>query len=74
MCPFVVLGRTMPWQKGGTLNSFNPLKNDLNSFNPLKNDLPKRRSDYVRKPNCFHLALYEKRSCAEPAKQRPDRI
>jgi hypothetical protein len=41
---------------------------------PLKSGFPRKRSAYARKPNCFHLALYEKRFCAEPAKPKPGRI
>jgi hypothetical protein len=45
-----------------------------NKPNRLKNVLPNKRSDYVMKPSCCHLALYEKRFCAEPGKQRAAHI
>jgi hypothetical protein len=33
--------------------------------------LPKKRSACEWKPSCFHLALNERRYCAEPAKPKP---
>jgi hypothetical protein len=44
---------------------------DSNKPNRLKNVLPKKRSAYARKPNYFHLALYERRFCARPDKPKP---
>jgi hypothetical protein len=40
----------------------------------LKSALPKKRRDFVRKPNRFHPVQYEKRFCEEPDRLKPDRI
>jgi len=37
-----------------------------NKPNPLKNVLPKKRSTYAKKPNCFHPELYARNSSAKP--------
>jgi hypothetical protein len=45
-----------------------------NKPDPLKNVLPKKPSACARRPNCFHLALYERRYCAKPDKPKPAHI